>query len=191
MATEFQGFSDFLDMIHGDWVAHERSITRPGFQAVIVHRFGSWAMGLPVVPKLLFAPIYAVFFWFVRNFYGIELPHRTKVGRRFCIGHQSGIVIHPFAVIGDDCLIRQNVTIGAALKVAAPRIGNKVEIGAGAVLIGGITIGDNVRIGPNAVVMMNVPANAMVVTPPPRVFIRPNQPSPSEVQSETCDPVKL
>jgi serine O-acetyltransferase len=174
MAAEFHGFSDLMDLIHGDWVTHERSITRPGLQALIIHRFGSWVMGLPLVPKLFLAPIYAVLFWFVRNFYGIELPHRTKVGRRFCIGHQSGIVIHPFAVIGDDCLVRQNVTIGAASKVEAPQLGNRVEVGAGAVLVGGITIGDDVRIGPNAVVMMNVPPNAAVVVPPPRIFVRPS-----------------
>jgi serine O-acetyltransferase len=170
MAAEFKGFSDFLDMIHGDWIANERGISRPGFQALMVHRFGSWVMGLPLIPKLFLVPFYAISFYFVRNFYGIELPHRTKVGRRLCLAHQSGIVIHPFAVIGDDCLIRQNVTIGAAIKVEAPQLGNRVELGAGVVLVGGITIGDDVRIGPNAVVMSNIPANSSVVVPPPRIF---------------------
>jgi serine O-acetyltransferase len=173
MAAEFQGFSDFVDMIRGDWIANERSITRPGLQALLVHRLGSWAMALPAIAKIFVVPVYAILYWFVRNVYGIELPRRTLVGRRFCIGHQSGIVIHPFAVIGDDCVIRQNVTIGAAVKVEAPRLGNRVELGAGAVIVGGITIGDDVRIGPNAVVMMNSPANSTVVVPLPRIFRRP------------------
>jgi serine O-acetyltransferase len=186
MATEFNGFSEFVELIRGDWIANERSITRPGFHALMVHRAGSWIMGLPRLPKLLLAPFYAIPFWFVRNFYGIELPHRTRVGQRFCLAHQSGIVIHPYAVIGDDCLIRQNVTIGAAAKVEAPKIGNRVEIGAGAVLVGGITVGDDVRIGPNAVVMMNVPSNSAVVVQPPRVVPRPVAKTSAQESVQTC-----
>jgi serine O-acetyltransferase len=190
MAAEFQGFSDFVDMIRGDWVANHRSITQPGFQALMVHRLGSWAMSLPFVLKLLVSPVYVVMYWFVRNFYGIELPRRTRVGRRFCVAHQSGIVVHPFAVIGNDCLIRQNVTIGATTTVKAPCIGDRVEIGAGAVVAGGITIGDDVRIGPNAVVMTNVPPNSAVVAPQPRIFTRPAlRPNP-EKSLETCTPTK-
>jgi serine O-acetyltransferase len=186
MAAEFNGFSDFLDLLRGDWIANEKSLTRPGYQALLVHRIGSWVMGLPFLPKLLLAPFYAVCYWTVRNVYGIELPHRTKVGRRFNLAHQSGIVIHPFAVIGDDCMVRQNVTIGAALKVEAPKIGNRVEIGAGAVILGGITIGDDVRIGPNTVVMMSVPANSSVVAPPPRVFPRSTAPATAKESAPTC-----
>jgi serine O-acetyltransferase len=160
-----------MKMVCEDWVANERSLMRPGFQALMVHRVGSWVMALPRLPRLLLAPFYAVAFWFVRNVYGIELPHRTKVGRRFNIAHQSGIVIHPFAEIGDDCVIRQNVTIGAAgNRVAAPRIGNRVDVGAGAVLAGRIKIGDDARIGPNVVVMINVPAGAIVVPNAPRIL---------------------
>ncbi len=181
MPAEFKGFSDFLDMMRGDWLANERSITRAGYQALVVHRFGSWAMALPLVAKVFLAPLYAILFWSVRNVYGIELPHRTRVGRRLCLAHQSGIVIHPFAVIGDDCLIRQNVTIGAAIKIAGPNIGNRVEIGAGAVIVGGVRIGDNTRIGPNAVVMTDVPPNSSVVVPPPRIFVwRSNQANKQE-----------
>jgi serine O-acetyltransferase len=158
-------------MIREDWIANERGLMRPGFHALLVHRVGSWVMALPRLPRLLFLPFYALAFYWVRNLYGIELPHRTKVGRRFTLAHQSGIVIHPFAVIGDDCLIRQNVTIGAAgSSTDAPRIGNRVEVGAGAVLAGRIRIGDDARIGPNVVVMTNVPAGALVVPNAPRIL---------------------
>jgi serine O-acetyltransferase len=131
---------------------------------------------MPTVLRLPLTLVHRPAFWFVRNCCGIELPHTARVGRRFLIGHQSGIVIHHNAVIGDDCLVRQNVTIGAGTASnadRAPRLGNGVEIGAGAAIIGPVTIGDHVRIGPNAVVTMNVPAGSIVVAPPPRVIVPP------------------
>ena len=79
---------------------------------------------------------------FVRNVYGIQLSPQTQIGRRLRIVHQHGIVIHKSAVIGDDCLIRHGVTIGAARGPGAPRLGDRVEVGAGAVLVGNIRIGD-------------------------------------------------
>lgn len=161
-----------LSDIRGDFTANGRQWTKPGFHAMIVHRFASWIRELPRPLRLLLIPFYGVGFVWIRNVYGIELPYRTKVGRRFCIGHQSGIVIHPFAEIGDDCTIRQNVTLGAANEVRwmdAPTLGNRVEVGAGAVIVGKVKIGDGAKIGPNAVVMSNIPAGAMVVSPPCRV----------------------
>jgi len=111
---------------------------------------------------------------YVRNHYGIELPATTKVGRRLLLGHQSGIVIHPHAEIGDDCMIRQNVTIGAAtpdrVLQEAPTLGNGVQVGVGAVIVGRVTIGDGVRIGPTAVVLTNVAAGASVFVVPPRII---------------------
>ncbi len=97
---------------------------------------------------------------------------RSSVGA--CVfAHQPGVVIADNAVIGDDCLIRQNVTIGSAVEYGpAPKLGNRVRIGAGAVLIGGITVGDDVVIGPNAVVTEDVPAGATVLSPRPRVIHR-------------------
>ncbi|MEP6958273.1 MAG: serine acetyltransferase, partial [Nitrospirota bacterium] len=108
--------------------------------------------------------LYRFMFRFIRNHYGIELPATTIVGRRFLIGHQHGIVIHPKAEFGDDCTIRQNVTIGQVdnVRKGGAKFGHRVNIGVGAVIVGGITIGDDVRIGPNAVVMTDVPAGATV-----------------------------
>jgi serine O-acetyltransferase len=116
----------------------------------------------------------------VRNVYSIELTSATRIGRRLRLAHEGGVVIHPNVVIGDDCLIRQNVTIGIATDdaTAAPTLGNRVEVGAGAVIIGGITIGDDARIGPNAVVTSNVPPGAMAVAAPARVVARRVDPDP-------------
>jgi serine O-acetyltransferase len=153
-------------------LAHYDSWTRPGFHALAAHRVGVWRWGLP---KPVRAPVTAGYLLaqlLIRNVYSIELTSRTAVGRRLRLAHEGGVMIHPDVVIGDDCLIRQNVTIGIVSDdaTAAPKIGNRVEIGAGAVIIGGVTIGDDARIGPNAVVTTNVPARGMAVATPARVI---------------------
>lgn len=139
-------------------------VLAPGFHAVIVHRFGRWAdqVSGPVRPAARL--LYRVGYLLVRNVYGIEIPRTVRLGRRVKIAHQSGIVIHPDTVIGDDCVIRQNVSIGAAAgDVArfhdqAPTLGRGVSVGAGAVIVGGVTIGDGAMIGPNVTVLTSVPA---------------------------------
>ena len=80
-----------------------------------------------------------------------------------------GVYISRYAVIGADCWIYQNVTIGEVNR-AAPRIGDRCLIGAGAVLVGGIQIGDDVKIGAGAVVSQDIPAGCSVVAPPPRMI---------------------
>jgi serine O-acetyltransferase len=156
------------------------SVFNPGFQALAVHRFGVWKHALePKLVRLPFTVVYRVLNRFVRNVYGIELHINTRIGRRLLIGHQHGIIIHPNATIGDDCLIIQGVTIGqdrdtrGSFPPPAPKLGNRVRVGAGAVIAGDITIGDDVRIGPNAVVMQNVPAGAIVSAPPSRIMASP------------------
>ena len=169
---------EMLTLVREDFRANDSTLSYPGFQALAVHRFGNWAAGLPRVLRVLVRPFYTVGYVFVRNVYGIELPRTTRVGRRVRISHQSGIVIHPRSTIGDDCIIRQNVTIGAVSMQrigGAPKLEAGVEVGAGAVIIGPVTIGEGTRVGPNTVVMSDVPAGAMVVASPPRV-IQPRVP---------------
>jgi len=82
------------------------------------------------------------------------------------IEHQHNIVVHDNAVIGNNCIIRQGVTIGNRYMdrpTEAPVMGDNVNIGAGAKLLGKITIGDNVNIGANAVVIHDVPQNSLYV----------------------------
>jgi serine O-acetyltransferase len=171
---DYSSFGRLVEQIREDYRANHRDWTMPGFRAVAVHRIGNWARGLWFRPvRGIVSRIYRLLYIYVRNHYTIELPRTTKVGRRLTIGHQGGIVIHPFSKIGDDCIIRQNVTLGAGSPETverAPVLMNRVEVGCGAVIVGGIVIGDNVRIGPNAVVTMNVPAGSTVVAPPPRVI---------------------
>ena len=159
-------------LIREDWHRHDKAWASPGFFALATHRFGNWVYGLPHWARPPFAFAYRALYLWARNVYGIELPRTTVVGRRLLIGHQHGIVIHYDSRIGDDCVIRQNVTLGAAMGDRprdAPVLGNGVELGAGAVLIGRIRVGDGARIGPNAVVTRNVAAGATVFAQPPRV----------------------
>lgn len=163
----------FWAQLKEDYLTHDATLSKPGLHAIWVYRFGRRILSMPKWLRLPLKLIYKPMHWFVRNFYGIELPETTQVGRRFRIGHQSGIVIHFNSVIGHDCLIRQNCTLGAGAEGTAsrgPQLGNNVELAAGAVVVGPIKIGDNVRIGPNAVVMMNVPAGSTVVATPPRII---------------------
>ena len=186
------GLGELLALVREDWRANG-GFARPGFQALAVHRFGVWKHALE--PKLLRMPftlVYRVLNVLVRNVYGIEISVSTRIGRRVLIAHQHGIILHPNAVIGDQCIIRQGVSIGHARgsqipPPPAPKLGERVEVGAGAVLVGDITIGDDARIGPNAVVMTNVPAGAIVSAPPARIMAPPPRRAarPAEEMRET------
>jgi len=159
-----------ITLIREDYNAHGRDWTLPGFRAVAVARFGHWRMGFK--PKLLRAPLsimYRVMYRRIRNVYGIELPYNVELGRRVVFEHQHGIVIHGCTKIGDDCIIRQGVTIGNRTldkPLEAPTLGKNVNVGAGAKILGGVTVGDNAVIGANAVVLGDVPAGALAVGVP-------------------------
>ena len=163
-----------LALLREDYQANLRDWTRPGLRALAIHRFGVWRLG--VGPTILRAPlsiVYRTLFRFARNRYGIELPYSARIGRRVKIEHQSGIVVHGSAIIGDDCIIRQGVTIGNRRDdrpLEAPRLGDRVNLGAGATILGGIVIGDDVRIGAQAVVLDDVPPGSTVLGPKATVY---------------------
>lgn len=101
---------------------------------------------------------------------GADIPLNSKIGGGLMIPHPNGIVIHPDAEIGPNCLIFQQVTIGAGLKPGLPVIDGHVDIGAGAKIIGSLHIGAHARIGANAVVIDDVPSNDTAVGIPARVL---------------------
>lgn len=97
--------------------------------------------------------------------YGFQIPPSTRIGKGFYIGHRGPVVINGRADLGDNCTIANVLTIGQTnrgSKAGCPKIGNKVFIGTGAVLVGKIVIGDNVLIAPNAYVNFDVPSNSIV-----------------------------
>lgn len=107
-------------------------------------------------------------FWSIVT--GAEIHLNSNIGGGLMIIHPNGVVIHPKESIGPNCLILQQVTITANVK-----IGGHVEIGAGAKILNGVTIGDYAKIGANAVVLCDVPEGATAVGVPARIIIKENQ----------------
>ena len=159
--------------IKSDWQTHGCSNYRAGFRVLLVYRFGNWRMGIRV--KLLRLPMSMIYRFcerHVRFKYGIELPYSVKLGDRVTFEHQHGIVIHGNCKIGDDCIIRQGVTLGNRHPDRphdAPKLGKNVNVGAGAKVLGAVNVGDDAVIGANAVVVKDVPAGATVVGIPARI----------------------
>lgn len=161
--------------IRQDLKAHKGDWTCQGFWAMVVLRFGKWRYTIanPFLRKP-FSLIYKILYKIMQILTGIELPCEVKIGRNFRIDHFGGIIISGFAGFGDNCVVRNGVTVGLRRveEPVAPKVGNNVDIGAGAKLLGDITIGDNVVIGANAVVLEDVPPNSIAVGIPARIIER-------------------
>ena len=153
-------------LIKEDWNAHGRDWTRPGFRAIAAYRFGVWRMK---VRQPFRAPLSIVYRWMYRkcrNHYGIEVPYSARVGRRVVFEHQHGIVIHGNSEIGDDSILRQGCTLGNKSLDRphdAPKLGKRVNVGAGAKILGAVTVGDDAIIGANSVVLKDVPTSMIAV----------------------------
>ncbi len=109
---------------------------------------------------------------FGRMITGIEINLGAEIGKRVFIDHGMGVVIGATAIIGDDVVIYHGVTLGATGSEPGrrhPKVGNNVLIGAGAKVLGPITIGDNVSIGANAVVTKDIPSNSIAVGVPAEI----------------------
>ena len=138
-------------------------ILYPGFHILIFHRIAHFLYTL----KLFF--LARLISQLGRKFTGIEIHPGATIGRRLFIDHGMGIVVGETAVVGDDCTIYHQVTLGGTGKdknKRHPTIGNNVMVGAGAKVLGPITIGNNVKIGAGAVVVRPVPDNVTVVGVP-------------------------
>ena len=141
----------------------------PGVHAVIVFRFGQWMDSQSLVSKLLLRPIYFFLNGLVEIMWGIELPRSAKIGPGLYIGHFGGITVAPGVVIGRNCNLSQQVTIGLSGqgdKAGVPTIGDNVYLAPGARVSGKISIGNNVKIGANAVIYKDIPDNAIAVLDP-------------------------
>jgi serine O-acetyltransferase len=169
-------FAAMIALVREDFATHRRRIAEPGLHAVALYRFGAWVDGISARP--LRWPLRALHYGLnalVEIVYGICLSHRARIGRRVRLVHAgAGLVIGGDCVIGDDCLLRQNVTLGnhSRKRPGAPTLGDRVEVGANAVLVGPIMVGEDVIIGPNTVVMDDVPPNSTVLPPAPAVTPR-------------------
>jgi len=123
---------------------------------------------------------------------GVEIHPGAKIGRRFFLDHGMGVVIGETAEIGDDVLMYQGVVLGGTSlekKKRHPTIGNNVVIGAAAILLGPITLGDSVRVGANSVVVKSVPSGATVVGVPGRIVEEKRGPVADLEHGKLPDPV--
>lgn len=162
-------------LIREDFQAHDRDPWRQGVWAMAVYRFGRWRYRVrPVVLRRPLSLLYKFLKIGVQITTGIDLPCETQVGRRLVIEHFGGIVISGDSVIGDDVTLRHGITLGLRRTgvPGAPVIGNGVDIGAGAKILGPVHIGAGAVIGANAVVLCDVPAGALAVGVPARVKLR-------------------
>lgn len=158
-----------FDNIRADFHAHGRHLGAQGFWALVVYRFGRWRYGIrPRVLRVPFSLLYKILYKWIQVVAGIELPCEVPVGRNFVIDHFGGIVVSGYAQFGDNCRIRTGVVVGLARTddPCAPVIGNNVDIGTGAKVLGRIRVGNNVAIGANAVVITDVPDNSIAVGVP-------------------------
>jgi serine O-acetyltransferase len=165
----FQNIRADLKAYRGDWGAQ-------GFWAMVTYRFGRWRYGVKPAPvRKIFSFMYKVLYKWTQIVTGIELPCEVQIGENFVIDHFGGIIISGYARFGDNCRIRNGVVVGLRRveEPIAPRIGNNVDIGAGAKVLGPITIGNNVIIGANAVVICDVPDNCIAVGVP--AIIKPRK----------------
>ena len=141
----------------------------PGLHAIVAYRFAHrlYKWNIPLIPRIIS--------YLTRIITGIEIHPGARIGRRFFIDHGEGVVIGATTIVGDDVLIYQQVTLGGTGKEQGkrhPTLGNNVIVGAGAKVLGNITIGDYVRIGAGSVVIEDVPEYSTVVGIPGRVVHR-------------------
>lgn len=139
----------------------------PGFHALALHRISHrlWGLGLPLLPRLLSQ--------LGRGLTGVEIHPGARIGGGVFIDHGMGVVVGETAVIGNNCLLYQGVTLGGTGKAIGkrhPTLHDNVVVGAGAKVLGAITVGSNTRIGAGSVVLRDVAPNSTVVGIPGRVI---------------------
>ena len=141
----------------------------PGLHALWAHRVNHWLWnhGWRTLARFLSE--------MARFFTGIEIHPAAQIGRRFFIDHGMGVVIGETTIIGDDCTLFQGVTLGGTGKEHGkrhPTLRSGVYVGAGAKILGNITIGENSRVGAGSVVLHSVPENSTIVGVPGHIVLR-------------------
>lgn len=163
-----------------DWSAdlQRYRVSRPFLQeqsiwAVWTYRFGRRIDQRPEgLAKRLLTTGYWLLFRLVETAVGVSLPKSVQIGPGLRIWHFGGIFIHPETVIGSNCTLRQGVTIGNRREGGpVPVLGDDVELGAYAQVLGGIRIGNGCKIGAMAVVLCDVPDGATAVGSPARITL--------------------
>ena len=143
-----------------------RGLLSQGFQAILVYRFFHWfhRRGLPT------QPVRFIIERLTEIMTGISIPAEAEIGKGLRIHHFGGVILHAHVKMGEHCTLYHEVTLGDKGGWGEPpKIGDNVLIGAGAKVLGDITIGNNVTIGANSVVTRSVPDNAIIVGVPAKI----------------------
>jgi serine O-acetyltransferase len=150
---------------------------RTGFWITAIYRFGNWADSLPSV--FLKVPMWTLYLclkilacMFTSNIILWAGRHGAHIGPGLLLVHPSNVLIGREVVIGEQCQIYHEVTLGTGQIPGTPKIGNHVTIYPGARLLGGIVIGDRTMIGANCVVTKDVPSESIILTAPSRIIPR-------------------
>ena len=164
----------FWALLKEDLATHEGDWLMQGFWAIAVHRLGNWRMGIRSKSlRLPFTLLYKLLYKLVEWTCGISLAYTVRVGRRVRLWHHGGMILGALS-IGDDVHLRQNTTLGVARRGDGrwlkPTIGDRCDIGAGAVIVGGITVGRDSAVGANAVVLKSLPPGSVAVGVPAKVI---------------------
>jgi len=160
-------------------------LTYSGFHALLAFRLAHWLLSwkIPFLPRFISQA--------ARWLTGVEIHPAAKIGTGFFIDHGMGVVIGETTEIGDFVTLFQGVTLGGTGKERGkrhPTLGNHVVVGAGAKVLGGIRIGDNVKVGANAVVLRSVPPNSTVVGNPGRIVRSEGERLPEATMDHTNIP---
>jgi serine O-acetyltransferase len=158
----FENIRQDLRNYNNDWAAQ-------GFWVMVIYRFGRWRYTIKFsLLRKLMSFIYKFCYKWVQIITGVELPCEVEIGQNFIIDHFGGIIVSGYAKFGNNCRIRNGVVVGLknVNEPCAPTFGDDVDIGAGAKILGPIKIGNRVSIGANAVVIQDIPDDAIAVGVP-------------------------
>lgn len=148
-------------------------LTQPALWAIGMYRFGQWTRVCPRMVRPAVHAIYFVGYSIVRLVTGIDIPRGAEIGPGLMIHHFGGVIVNPRAVVGARCTLRHGVTIGSRTDDGGvPRVGDDVDLGAYAQVLGQVHVGNGARIGAMTVVLQDVPEGATVVGIPGRVLER-------------------
>ncbi len=163
-----------INYILQDWEANQEGNSKSRF-IVVMFRLAQLFRVLPA-PFYVFSIFYRILYTLIIEWIlGVEIPWDTNIGRNLKVLHGVGLVVNHETVIGANCTLRNSTTIGNkklpdGSYSASPKIGNNVDIGANVVIIGPITVEDNVVIGAGSVVVKDVPKGAVVAGNPAKVI---------------------
>lgn len=183
-----------LNRLYRDYVRHGRSLRNPALWVLFVYRYGVWSEQLPNPARWVTSKIYGGWAIIVQVLTGTEIYRETAIGDDLHLIHGTNIKIHADAVIGDRCGMMHDVTLGTndgreRKRTGAPRIGHDVFIGAGAKVLGPITVGDGATIASNSLVTIDVPPGTTAIGVPARILRFPTKPlAQPTASSSNSDP---